>query len=704
MAPIARLRLGEGARCSCLVKFIRPSKDVAAALVNPEPGRRVEDLTAVSREATTRGGKTFVAIFFRSSTIPGLLHAAERWVKVEEEGPPDQLWEDAAPAEAPATAYIDERGEDIADFVFNAQNRAEDIALVRNMGFEVDDDNDPAPENVPDANAPPVNGGVLLEGQEWGWDGIDRRAMLQGAMYNGPSFTNDWSPKGKPFIEIFLHFFPCYFLEVTIVEATNSALLAVNAAQTTYGELLRYIGMMLLMSCYMKSPDYFWRASARAGDCSEDEENDVPSFTFNRYMSRRRYLAITAALRFTTKPPPSFRDKFWQIREMIASWNEHMQAVFVSAWALCLDESMSIWNNRWTCPGWVFCPRKPWPFGNEYHTACCGLSGIMFVMEMVEGKDHPPQVVPRYSELGKTTGLLMRMLQSYFSTGRYVILDSGFCVLKALVQLKKVGMFACAVIKKRRYWPAFVPGEAISREFDNLELKVGDTLAISRKLDGEEYFFWALKEPSYIMKMMAMGGPLLANDSCGEQKRRWTEGGVERAGTFRFPCPYDWHYKFRHAVDDHNNLRHALPSIEHTITTTRWEMRVFSFVLAVTEVNAFLAYRFFCRPDPVPTLQKFRHKLAWQLIKNKWLATEAEEESHVVTTVHQLMVAPLHATKFANRRWVCNAKQPHQNYPCSIKKCGTPPKRIKTYCSCCPTKWICKFCHAAHVVSEMKRE
>jgi hypothetical protein len=147
----------------------------------------------------------------------------------------------------------------------------------------------------------------------------------------------------------------------------------------------------------------------------------------------------------------------------------------------------------------------------------------MFVMEMVEGKDHPPQVVPRYSELGKTTGLLMQMLQSYFSTGRYVILDSGFCVLKALIQLKKVGMFACAVIKKHRYWPAFVPGEAINREFENLELKVGDSLAITGKLDGEEYFLWALKEPSYIMKMMATGGPLLANESCKEQKRRWIE-------------------------------------------------------------------------------------------------------------------------------------------------------------------------------------
>ncbi len=112
----------------------------------------------------------------------------------------------------------------------------------------------------------------------------------------------------------------------------------------------------------------------------------MPLFTFNRYMSRRRYLAITSAVQFTTKPPPSFRDKFWQIWDLILAWNKHMQAIFIAVWALCLDKSMSIWNNRWTCPGWVFCPCNSWPFGNEYHTACCRLSGIMFVMEMIEGK------------------------------------------------------------------------------------------------------------------------------------------------------------------------------------------------------------------------------------------------------------------------------------------------------------------------------
>ena len=171
------------------------------------------------------------------------------------------------------------------------------------------------------------------------------------------------------------------------------------------------------------------------------------------------YLAITSALHFTNKTPPTFRDKFWEIRDLIRTWNKHMKEIFSAGWALCLDESMSIWHSRWTCPGWVFCPRKPHPFGNEYHTACCGVSGIMFSMEMAEGKDHPPQVFENYSSLGKTSGLLMRMLTSFFSTGRYVILDSGFCVLMGLVALKKAGIFACAVIKKCRYWPYLVPGE-----------------------------------------------------------------------------------------------------------------------------------------------------------------------------------------------------------------------------------------------------
>jgi hypothetical protein len=122
---------------------------------------------------------------------------------------------------------------------------------------------------------------------------------------------------------------------------------------------------------------------------------------------------------------------------------------------------MSIWHNKWTCPGWEFCPRKPHPFGNKYHTACCVLSNIMFVIELVEGKDTPPQILKQFLQHGKTAGLLLCMLQSYFHTARYIVLNSGFCVLKGIIQLHKNGLFGCALIKKRRYWPDGVPGDVM---------------------------------------------------------------------------------------------------------------------------------------------------------------------------------------------------------------------------------------------------
>jgi hypothetical protein len=207
-------------------------------------------------------------------------------------------------------------------------------------------------------------------------------------------------------------------------------------------------------------------------------------------------------------------------------------------------------------------------------------------MKLVKGKDHPQQIKERWSKLGRTTGLLMRMLSTYFTTGRYVVLDLGLCVLRALIELKKVGLFACAVIKKRRYWPAMVPGDEMSQAFDNAN--VGTLMAISGVLNGTKYFLWGLKEPSYVMKMMVTGGPLIANETCKDQRRRITKDGVEVSHTFQFLLPYDWHYKYRHAVDNHNTVRHSLPSVEGTIMTTRWEMRVFSFLLAISEVNAFL--------------------------------------------------------------------------------------------------------------------
>ena len=125
-----------------------------------------------------------------------------------------------------------------------------------------------------------------------------------------------------------------------------------------------------------------------------------------------------------------------------------MKNEFSPSWITCLDESMSKWLNQYTCPGFMVVPRKPWKCGNEYHTICCCLTGILFALELVEGKDRPTRAPPKeHKEKGKTVGLCLRLTKALQGSGSIVVMDSGFCVVKAIVELRKIGIFSHALIK-----------------------------------------------------------------------------------------------------------------------------------------------------------------------------------------------------------------------------------------------------------------
>ena len=64
-------------------------------------------------------------------------------------------------------------------------------------------------------------------------------------------------------------------------------------------------------------------------------------------------------------------------------------------------------------------------------------------MELLEGKDVPKdRHVLEFSSCAKTTALLLRSCESMFSTGKVIILDSGFCVLKSMIALFEHGVCA----------------------------------------------------------------------------------------------------------------------------------------------------------------------------------------------------------------------------------------------------------------------
>ena len=64
-------------------------------------------------------------------------------------------------------------------------------------------------------------------------------------------------------------------------------------------------------------------------------------FRLQDYISLRRFNAITTAIRYTDKHPPSFLDRFHEVRQVIEAFNEHYTGESTPSWLSCLDESMN---------------------------------------------------------------------------------------------------------------------------------------------------------------------------------------------------------------------------------------------------------------------------------------------------------------------------------------------------------------------------
>ena len=132
-----------------------------------------------------------------------------------------------------------------------------------------------------------------------------------------------------------MYFLPLQFFVDVIIGETNKVDEAME--DITPGEFMVYIGLWILMSTTASGCDRrsYWENSPIS------PWSGAP-FQFNEYMSYTRFNAIAQNLTFTNIAFPTWRDKFHEVRQMIAAWNKHMAKVFTPGWISCLDESMSI--------------------------------------------------------------------------------------------------------------------------------------------------------------------------------------------------------------------------------------------------------------------------------------------------------------------------------------------------------------------------
>ena len=81
-----------------------------------------------------------------------------------------------------------------------------------------------------------------------------------------------------------------------------------------------------------------------------------------------------------------------------------------------------------------------------------------------------PLLVGCQKSIGKTVGTILQCKRPIWNCVEMVIMDSGFYVTKGLVDLREKRLFGVALIKKCRYWPANIKGDAIDAHFASKEV------------------------------------------------------------------------------------------------------------------------------------------------------------------------------------------------------------------------------------------
>ena len=89
--------------------------------------------------------------------------------------------------------------------------------------------------------------------------------------------------------------------------------------------------------------------------------------------------------------------------------------------------------------------------GNKYHTIACAKSKDIYNFDIMEGKDLPRGVGKKdFKEKGLAAGLVLRMKNPLWGTGKVVVVDSVFCVMEGLISMVEKCVLGPALIKKRR--------------------------------------------------------------------------------------------------------------------------------------------------------------------------------------------------------------------------------------------------------------
>ena len=238
---------GKGGTVSCLIKFLHPSQLIRNKFPNPTSGQRLEGCITVCQEVKGINRKDQLSIIIHHNNFKEAdeetfqeLYAVKKHFTIQAEGDPDFFFD------LPVVADVQEEPQElllpaVVDNELMGENHGgqQDLILALTGILDIDDNNEPVPENVPGDPLPSILSTA------WGHYGFCYRksnnlADTQARLVNNVDTTRD-----DVNLQLFDRLFPHKYVEDVILTEVNKVL---DQQPVTYGELLRWIRLWVLIS------------------------------------------------------------------------------------------------------------------------------------------------------------------------------------------------------------------------------------------------------------------------------------------------------------------------------------------------------------------------------------------------------------------------------------------------------------------------
>ena len=199
-----------GAIISALLRFIHPSKHIHNKFPNVVQGQRLENCVTIRQEVKKVSQKEQLVLVVRHEDFNNPddsfmeLHGVKRYWKVSQEGHPDYFFGAITPTDENANSQDDSLMPEVVSDHINGNSCTTEMIQALRDEVDVDDNNKPAHENIPQSTDPmssPLS-------TEWGHSGFCYRKSL--SMQNSGTKLNFHVDPTEDdyYLQLFEGFFP----------------------------------------------------------------------------------------------------------------------------------------------------------------------------------------------------------------------------------------------------------------------------------------------------------------------------------------------------------------------------------------------------------------------------------------------------------------------------------------------------------------